>query len=178
MAMVRYVHDELRDVFSALAASAVNVAVMVSVRGFSPVRPSGLALLAGLALAFLAVYTLLRSSRLKWFSGVKQFEAAVPVEDTDAALPTGDSLRRHPIGLRLFAACVAMTLPLALLWDSWMAVFPLWPALAWLGRAVVCARWERRHGRLVWRGHLPEEPWELSVSRRPPTRTATDAPPA
>ncbi|WKX11800.1 hypothetical protein [Streptomyces sp. NL15-2K] len=60
-------------------------------------------------------------------------------------------------------------------WEPWVVLVPLGSALDWLGQAAVAAHWEHGHGKVVWRGRVHSRPWELSVSRRPPIRTATDA---
>jgi hypothetical protein len=66
------------------------------------------------------------------------------------------------------------------LWEPWTAALSLWSALDWLGQAAITAHWERgQHGLLLWRDRADSSrPWELSVSRRPTTRTATGAQPA
>ncbi|WKX11801.1 hypothetical protein [Streptomyces sp. NL15-2K] len=77
--MDRYVHHQLRAVVSILAAAAVAAAVVGVVRGFPPPKMNGL-LLVALLLAFVVVSTLLKATRIKWVSEVRDFEAAVPVE--------------------------------------------------------------------------------------------------
>ncbi|WP_446041975.1 hypothetical protein [Streptomyces sp. SID1121] len=71
------------------------------------------------------------------------------------------------------------TLVAALVLSPWLSLIPLWLSLDWLVRAGVAARWEKRNAVLLWRGHVPARPWELSYSplRPPPTRPTTDGPP-
>ncbi|MFF5963965.1 hypothetical protein ACFY64_09485 [Streptomyces collinus] len=177
MAVDRLVHHELRAVLSVCAALAVALTALGLVRGISaPDRPGALALYFGALLALLVVWTLLKATRLKWISHVRDFEKAVPVEDLDVALPTGRFLRDQPFSLRLFVLYLVLALPLAF-WEPWTLALLLWSALDWLGQAALSAHWERRTGLLLWRGHVGSRPWELSVSRRPPTRTATGAQP-
>ncbi|MFE6523866.1 hypothetical protein [Streptomyces sp. NPDC057794] len=176
--MDRLLHHELRAVLSVCAALALALAVRGLHRGFSaPDRPGALALCLGGLLAFLVGWTLLKATGLKWFSHVRDFEKAVPVEDTGGALPTGRFLRDRPFSLRLFGLYLALALPLAH-WEPVALGVLLWSALDWTGQAAVTAHWERRNGLLLWRGRAGDRPWELSVSPRPATRTASGAPPA
>ncbi|GGW90693.1 hypothetical protein [Streptomyces lomondensis] len=176
--MDRLVHHELRAVFSVLAATAVALTASVLFHGFSPPSDTGrLALYAAGVLALLLVWTLLRASRLRWFSEVRNFEKAVPVEDIDPPGAAERLLRHRPFSPRLFVGYVLGAVPLAL-WQPLTTGIFLWSALDWLSEAAVAAHWERRNGLLLWRGRVDSRPWELSVSRRPPTRTATGAQPA
>ncbi|MFC8140428.1 hypothetical protein ACFUKV_01455 [Streptomyces paradoxus] len=176
--MDRLVHHELRAVVSVLAATAVALTTVGLVRGFSaPSEPGRLGLYAGGVLAFLLLWTLLKATRLKWVGEVRDFEEATPVEGTGRPLPTERFLRDQPFSPRLCVLYLLFTVPLSL-WEPWAAVLPLWSALDWLGQAAIAAHWERRNGLVLWRGRVESRPWELSVSRRPPTRTATGAQPA
>ncbi|MDT9697849.1 hypothetical protein [Streptomyces sp. P17] len=168
--MDRYVHHELRSVFSALAVAAVCVPVTGVARG-ALVSASGLPLFLLGLIAFATVFTLLQSTRIKWLSEVLDFEAAVPLEEPPAETP----LRRRPVNPWLFTMMTAATLGFAFALDPAAALFPLWLALAWLGQAYLAVNWERRHGKTLWRGHDPDKPWRLSVSPRPLPRTATGA---
>ncbi|WP_031477490.1 hypothetical protein [Streptomyces bicolor] len=174
--MDRLLHHELRAAFSVLASTAVSVTVAFLVRGFPSVEPRTLGFFA-LLLAWLVVWNLLKMTRIKGFSEVRRFEKAVSVEDTRAVLPAHASLRDSWFSRGLFFRYFVPTLPVAVFWWPWVAVFPLMSALDWLGEAATVARWERGNGLLLWRGHVESRPWELSVSRRRPTRTASDAPP-
>lgn len=88
-------------------------------------------------------------------------------------LPTNGFLRDQPFSRKLFVLYLVFSLPM--FWEPWVVLIPLGSALDWLGQAAVAAHWERRHGKVVWRGRVHSSPWELSVSCRTPTRTATDA---
>ncbi|MET9680258.1 hypothetical protein [Streptomyces coeruleorubidus] len=176
--MDRLVHHELRAVVSVLAATAVTLTTVGLVRGFSaPPEPGRLGLYTAAVLAWIVVWTLLKATRIKWFSEVREFEKAVRLDGTDPALATERFLRDRPFSPRMFVLYTLFAVPLAL-WEPLTAVIPLWSAVDWLGQAAVAARWERKHGLLLWRGHVDSRPWELSVSRRPPTRTASGARPA
>lgn len=175
--MDRYVHAELRDASSAFTGTVVSMAVFAWVGGHLPIRPHGLPLVIGIGLAYVAASALLRGSWLKRFSSVREFDAAPRLEDTGAAPPAGVSLRRRPFNPGVLGFTVAFALPVALFWEPVLIVVPPRLASDWPARALVAARWERRNGLVLWRGHDPDEPGRLSVSRRPPTRTATGAPP-
>ncbi|MER5226158.1 hypothetical protein [Streptomyces flaveus] len=183
--MIRYVHFELRLAITALAALVVTVVVLLAVRGLSAWPDPWLwygppAVMA----AVLVLWTPLRMSRLKGFSMVLEFEQAVPREDPRGVLPTdGGRLFRGPFRpfLHFALALVAIALIPSLFWDPYLVFGQLYLAVDWLCKGLVIAHWERRHGVLLWHGHDRNDPHKLSytpVIRRPPTQTATDAPPA
>ena len=178
MAMVRYVHGELTVGLALLAATGVGVAVAVGVRDTSPLTGGLVGRVAVFVVVLLTLATLVRGTRLKWVGEVPEFEAAVPVTGADPAL------RRRPFGpfgLGRLSLFLVPSVAVGLLGVTWVLLVPLAMALDWLAKAAVGARWERGHGRLLWLGHDREHPWRLSyspVSPPPPTRTATDAPPA
>ena len=169
--MGRYVHQELLAALAMLAGIAVGVAVAVGVRDEESIRGGGLAVTAALAVAFLVVSALLRSSRLKWVGEVREFEAAAPKPGADA-MPRD---RVHYVRMAgLFALAAVFT---SYLGDA--VAVPLVMGLDWLTKGVVGARWERENGRVLWRGYNRDEPWKLSYSPVSPTRatrTATDGP--
>lgn len=173
--MGRYVHMELWAALAVLTGTAGGVAVGAGLRGESPVRGDAVEWVAALALGFLVVAVLLRTSRLKWVGEVREFEAAVPLPDNRPAP------RDRSYSVRLLVLFVVAALFASLFTDTGVALIPLVMALDWLAKAVVGARWEHTNGRVLWRGGFPEEPGKLSystLSPRPGTRTATDAPPA
>lgn len=157
--MDRYVHHELRSVSTALAVVALCVPVTVSVHG-APVGSSGLPLFMAALIAFVALFTLAQATRIRWIGRVQDFEAAAPLAEP----PTERSLLRRPLNPWLFAVLAAGTLGTALAWEPMAALFPLWLALAWSGQAGLAADWERRNGKILWRGHDPEKPWLLSAT--------------
>jgi hypothetical protein len=158
--MDRYVHHELRSVYTALAALAVSLAVTSGVRG-APMTAYGAGTFALALIAFTVVFTLLGATRLKWVGEIRDFESAVPLETAPAH---GISLRRHPLNWWLFTVMSVPTFVLAIAWEPWIALLPLWPTLAWLGQAWLAADWERRNGKVLWRGHDTDAPWKLSYS--------------
>ncbi|MEV0170723.1 hypothetical protein AB0I00_06290 [Streptomyces sp. NPDC050803] len=168
--MDRHVHHELRSAITALTVAAICAPLTVNVHG-TLFGPGGLHLfLAGL-IGFPVLLTLLQATRIKWIGEIGDFETAVALPEP----PAEKSLLRHPLNPWLFAMMTPVTLGLAFAWEPATALLPLWPALAWLGRAWLAAEWERRHHKTLWRGHNPEKPWRLSLTPRPLTRTATDA---
>ncbi|MGW5633271.1 hypothetical protein [Streptomyces sp. NPDC003832] len=164
--MERYVHRELRTAVAAFAAVAVSAPVTFAVRG-ELVDPGAVPFFTLGLIACAAVATQL--SRFKWLSRVLGFETAQPLEGP----PPRASLRRRPLHVGLFAVMTALTLGVALAWEPLVALTPLWLGTMWLGEAGLAATWERANGKVLWRGHDREEPWRLSVSPRPPTRTAS-----
>lgn len=173
--MVRYVHSELTAGLVLLAGTGAGVTVAVGVHDTSLLRADSVGRVAVFAVVFLTLVALVRGTRLKWVGEVANFEAAVPVSDAEPVVP------RRPFGLGRLSLFLLPNLAVGLLGFTWVLLVPLVMALDWLAKAAVGARWERGHGRLLWLGHDKEEPWRLSyspVSPAPPTRTATDAPPA
>jgi hypothetical protein len=158
--MDRYVHHELRSVYTALAALAVSLAVTGGVRG-APMTAYGAGRFALGMIAFTVVFTLLGATRLKWVGEIRDFEAAVPLETAPAEVV---SLRRHPLNWWLFTVMSVSTPVFAVAWEPWIALLPLWPALSWLGQAWLAADWERRNGKVLWRGYDTDAPWKLSYS--------------
>ncbi|TPQ17793.1 hypothetical protein [Streptomyces sporangiiformans] len=158
--MVRYVHYELMCSFVAVCAAAVSSAVAFSVRG-APEFEAGLGkTLASFAFlgAFGAAWGLLTCSRLKWVGEGHEFDTAVPLENPDAVLPTPGSELRGSVNGILFAFMVVSALLGAFLWDRMLALCPLMFAPPWLTRAAYAARWERRHGLLLWQGEVDDQP--------------------
>ncbi len=155
--MRRYVHHELMAVAEAVGATLVTVPVVFGVRGVP--RGEGdwraLALLA----AFSAVNGVLACTRLSWLGGEKrEFEDAVPLADPDSVLPTPRESLRRSIDRGFAVFLMLFGLVFALIWVPIMA---LWSVLFLPERLIKAAYgtyWERRHGVLLWRGHVPEQP--------------------
>jgi hypothetical protein len=173
--MVRYVHFELRAAIAAAAALAVTAVVLCAVHGL-PELPGTWWRPVAVVVVVVALWTPVKASRLRWVGRARAYEAAVPLADP----PTGDdSLRRRPLSPRVFVGFLGVSVTLSLLWEPFVTLVVMWQGLSWLSEGLIAARWERRHGVLLWQGHDEDEPWQLScspLSPRPPTRTATDAP--
>lgn len=174
--MHRQVHDQLGCAAASVAAAGVSLAVTTWVHDAPDVRVSDVVLAAALA----TLWTLLKSTRLKGIGMVRDLDATQPVPVPDTPAPTGSSPRRPLFQPRVLVPYLVAALGLSLWWDPWWSLLPLVGAADWLSDAAVTARWERGHGRLLWRDVDPDEPGRLgytTVTPRPPTRTATDAPP-
>jgi hypothetical protein len=175
--MVRYIHVELRAAIGAAAALVVTAVVLGVVRGLPDASDRWWWPYVAVA-CLVALWVPVRASRLKAVGRARTYEAAVPLEEPPAG---GDTLHRRPAGLGAFVGFLAVSLPLSLLWDPVVTLFLTWMMLDWLSDALVAARWERRHGVLLWQGIDEDHPWKFAYSRvspPPPTRTATDVPPA
>lgn len=181
--MDRLVHHELRACLAALLVIVVNAVVVGLVRGFPSVRIDDRAALgiAGM-LAIWALFTLLEGTRIEWFGEVRNYDAATPLAP-DTVLPPENFWHDRPVATRLLPLILVPTLALALFWEPWMCLMPLVLCLERAAKAAQVAHWERRNGRVLWRGRVEGSPWELSYSPAgPPTpapgETATDAPPS
>ncbi|GGL75072.1 hypothetical protein GCM10010129_18500 [Streptomyces fumigatiscleroticus] len=167
-------YRELRSTSTLSAVAAVSTAVTAAVRGLPPV-PEEAGAVAAVVVAFqvLRLLRLLVPVRQSW--KVRQFDAAPPLPDENTV--TGDSLARHPVVPELsFFFLLLLLAPALLWWPWWCWLFPAWLVTDWLGEAAPAALWERRNGKVLWRG---ENSADLYVSpRSSPTRTATGAPPA
>lgn len=175
--MVRFVHHELIATVAWVTGIVVGVTAAVVVRGSGPVRGDTVAHAAALVIGLFVLFTLAHASGLKHVSYKRDFETAVALPN-DVRLPRGGALHllfRLPYALLFLAPGV-----FAFFWGSG-SLFLALLATEWLGSAAVAVWWERRHGRLIWRGYVHNEPWRLAyspLSPPPPTETATDAPPA
>ncbi|MFI1360198.1 hypothetical protein ACH4TV_42430 [Streptomyces sp. NPDC020898] len=72
---------------------------------------------------------------------------------------------RYEVTCAILAVCAAVVGAVVvfgvdggLLWERDLALHPLLFASAWLARAGWVARWERRHGLLLWNGRVPTQP--------------------
>ncbi|MFB6963532.1 hypothetical protein ACFCYB_43115 [Streptomyces sp. NPDC056309] len=154
--MRRYVHNELTTVAEAVCAAAISASVVFGVRGIPKVDVGWQ--LAAAVIALSAVFGVLACTRLRWLGGEKRdFEKAVPL-NPDTVLPTlGESLRRS-LDLGFVAYLVVSTLVIALFWEPLVALLPLMFVPDRLAKAAYAAYWERRHGVMLWRGHVPDQP--------------------
>lgn len=168
----RFVHYEVTCAILAVCATVVSAGVVFAVEGV-PETPRGVGPALGLGLLFLAFtagFGVLTVSRLKWFGEGRDFEKAVPLQDPGTVLPTPGEEFRHCLNVPLFAFLMAAALGGGLFWERDLAFFPLAFASAWLARGWWAARWERRHGLLLWnartRAGLPEGDHALYSSVR------------
>lgn len=155
--MVRYVHHQLITAAEAAVALCVTVPVVFGLRDV-PVSDAEL-WRAGAAVALVLVISGLLSCTVGWPGSEKRdFETALPLTDPESVLPTpGESLRRS-FGWGFVGFLVVVGLVLALTWEP-LAVF--WPLLFVPVRMVTgayAAYWERRHGLVLWRGQVADQP--------------------
>jgi hypothetical protein len=168
----RYVHYEVTCAILAVCATAVSAGVVFGVKG-APEAPRGVAHAVAFGLLLLACaagFGVLSVSRLKWFGEGRDFERAVPLEETGAVLPTQGEQYRNCVNVYLFVFLVAYALGGGLLWERGLALSPLVLASSWLARGWSSARWERCNGLLLWSGRararLPEGDQHLYSSVR------------
>ncbi|MEU9878088.1 hypothetical protein [Streptomyces phaeochromogenes] len=157
--MVRYVHHELAAVVEVGVAMAVTAPVVFGVRGL-PQADSGEVFLALYLAGVSALFGLLAvSTRPWWLGGEKRdLESAVPLTDPKAVLSAPrESMRRSFHGS--FIVTVGLpTLAFGLLWDPWGAAWGIVFIPERLVKGVYVSFWERRHGVLLWRGRVEEQP--------------------
>ncbi|AVH57539.1 MULTISPECIES: hypothetical protein [Streptomyces] len=164
----------------AVCACVVSAPVAFGVRGIPAVVDDAVWKVILLMLGCNVLFGLLEASRLKWVSEVRTFEEAVPLDDPEILRPADYSLRHNLVDKGFLTVLLVPALVMGLTLSPWLSLTPLWMSLDWLMRAGIAARWEKRNAVLLWRGHVPGSPWELSYSPvrpSPPTRTATDTPP-
>lgn len=164
----------------AVCACVVSVPVAFGVRG-TPAGVDDTVWTVGLIfLSGSAFYAMLAASRLKWVGEVRLFEEAVPLDDPETLRPVHHSLRRNLIDKRFLSVLLVSSLVAGLALSPWLSLIPLWLSLDWLIRAGIAARWEKKNAVLLWRGHAPDRPWELSYSpvrpSPPTTRSAAETP--
>lgn len=170
--MFRFVRYEVTCAFLAVCATVVSATVVFAVEGV-PGTPRGVVPAIALGLLLLALtagFGVLSVSGLKWFGEGRDFEKAVALQDPDAVLPTPGEEFRNCLNVPLFVFLVASSLGGGLFWERDLALFPLALASAWLARGWWAARWERRHGLLLWNARtrtvLPEGDHPLYSSVR------------
>ncbi|WP_141698329.1 hypothetical protein [Streptomyces lushanensis] len=142
----------------AVCASAVSAAVAFGVRGIPATEDSHGRWVFLFLLGACALGGLLGASRIPHISEVRTFETAVPLNDPEAVLPGDDTVRHHLVDRSSFLLFLVPSLIAALFWSPWAALYPLPLSAEWLVRACVAARWERRHGLLLWGGAVKEQP--------------------
>ncbi|MGW1736370.1 hypothetical protein OG830_01935 [Streptomyces sp. NBC_00121] len=156
--MDRYAHNELTVVVEAVCAVAISASVVFGLRGVPRIDADAGWLIA-FYIALNGLFGVLACTRLKWLGGEKRdFESAVPLANSDTVLPTpGKSLWRS-FDWGFFAFLVVPCLVVALVWEPLVALWPLVLVPDRLAKGVYVTYWERRHGVLLWRGHVPDQP--------------------
>ncbi|MFF3378684.1 hypothetical protein ACFYXF_37745 [Streptomyces sp. NPDC002680] len=179
--MFRYVHYEVICALLAVCAALVSAVVVFGVEGV-PETPGGAdrAIVLGLVyLALVAGFGVLTVSRIKWFGEGRDFDKAVPLRDPASVLPTRGEGYRNCVNVLFFVLLAASAVGGGLFLERDLALFPLVFVPAWSARAWWVARWERRHGLLLWRGRIRTQPLEddqyLYSSVRQPEHSARNA---
>ncbi|MCD9876280.1 hypothetical protein [Streptomyces guryensis] len=161
---------ELASGAAKLAGTVAGTAVAVGTREGRQWSTADTQNAAIVAVAFLVIAALVRSTR---FGHRRDFESAGPLPDPGLASGGGETAVRSVFLFVLAAGLVYV-------WsDIW--VFVLLVASDYLAKAAVGGLWQRRHGKLLWRVSDEDGERQLAYSPLtppPPTRTATDAPPA
>lgn len=155
--MVRYVHHQMITVAEAAATMAVTVPVVFAVRGVP--RPDAEIWRVGAVLAaFFAVFGLL-SCFVGWLGGEKKdFETALALADPDSVLPTPRESWRRSFGTGFVIFMAVGCLFIALTWEPMIVFWPLVLVPERVVKGAYAAHWERRHGLVLWRGHVADQP--------------------
>ncbi|MFF9625211.1 hypothetical protein [Streptomyces griseosporeus] len=139
------------------AGALVASAAVFAVRGV-PTDVGGWRAL-GVSALVLAGIAGITCSRWKWVGfETRDFARALPLADPAAALPTP-----RPAAYRSFSGAQAVAagvtaLVLGLLAHPLVAPFMACAAVDDVVVALHATRWERRHGVLLWRGRVPQQP--------------------
>lgn len=161
--MRRYVNHQLMSVAMAVCASAISALVAFSVRGLPEMDDDHGWWFIQVMFGFCVFAGIVGALPFVKYSEVRTFRAAVPLNDPAAVLPADHAASRGPFDRNLFDRGFLLLLLVpsligALFWTPWAALFPLTLAVEWLMRACLTAYWERRHGLLLWRGEVKEQP--------------------
>jgi hypothetical protein len=172
--VVRYVHHQLITVAEAAAALAVTVPVVFAVRGV-PTPPEDFWQVSAALAVFLALIGLLSCTVGRRGTEKRDFETALPLADPDAVLPTPRESLRRSFTPGFVAYLMVVCLVLALVWEPLVAFAPLLYVPDRVVKGAYAAHWERRHGLVLWRGHVADQPLGdeqslYSSGRRPVAR--------
>ncbi|MFI6251962.1 hypothetical protein [Streptomyces sp. NPDC051016] len=172
--MVRYVHYQWAAVFEVGVAMAVAAPVVFGTRGLPQVEGAEVASLLCFAGASAFFGLLAVTTRLSWLGGEKgDFECAAPLSDLEAILPTPrESLLRSFDGVFMVIVAVP-SLVFGLLWGPWAIGWAVFFVPERIVKGVYAFFWERRHGVLLWRGKVEEQPLGKDQSLYSSPRTAT-----
>ncbi|WP_427920500.1 hypothetical protein [Streptomyces sp. cg40] len=166
-------HHELGSGLGWLSGYLVGAGVSVAVHGGLPVSVDTAAESVAITIGVFLVLALLHASGLRWVSMNRHFRAAGPLP-SDVQIPRSTPWS-GPVIIVFLPPCVMTYFWLA---DS---LFLLLLPVDSLALAAAAFWWERRHSRLIWQGPFKNNKHQLAyspLSPPPPTRTATDAPPA
>ncbi|MGW0712180.1 hypothetical protein ACWD4G_40605 [Streptomyces sp. NPDC002643] len=155
--MVRYVHHQLVTAAEAAFALAVTVSVVHVIRD-APQLAAGVWKTGAVLVAFLTVCGVLSCSIDHEGSERRDFETALPLTEQDPALPTPRESLRRAFSVLWFCSVALPSLTVALLWEPLFAFWPLALVPDRIVKALCAARWERRHGLVLWRGQVAGRP--------------------
>lgn len=157
--MVRYVHHQLIVVVEVGAVMILAAPVVFAVRGVPQAEGDKAAVLLFFVGASAFFGLLAVSTRLTWLGGEKgDFETAVPLASPGVALPSPRESWRRSFDPAFGVFVAVLSFAVGLLWSPW--------AIGWLVlfvperivKGTYALLWERRHGVLLWRGAVEEQP--------------------
>ncbi|MFJ7964538.1 hypothetical protein [Streptomyces sp. NPDC096324] len=157
--MVRYVHHQFSAIIEAGVAAVVTAPVVFGVRGLPQVdsKTVFVALCLIGAIGFSGLLAV--SFRSHWLGGQKNdFETAVPLTDPEAIVPTSRESMRRSFNGSLVVSVALVSLVFGLLRDPWGIAWGLVFIPDRIVKGVYVFFWERRHGILLWRGNVEEQP--------------------
>ncbi|MFG2026599.1 hypothetical protein [Streptomyces sp. NPDC048825] len=170
MTVIGYVHHQLKGAATAACAVAISVLVAYGVRD-APEEDYGFWQAFGGASAMGVLAGLVSVCPLKWVGEVSSYKSAHPLAESDAVPSRNVDLRRDLLAGRLLALITAPTLIVSF-WFPWFALAPLISAVDRLMQAGHAARWERKHGVVLWWGQVKGRPFagnRLQYSSAPRT---------
>ncbi|MFI6543144.1 hypothetical protein ACIBO9_07845 [Streptomyces prunicolor] len=140
-------------------AIAVTAPVVFGVRGL-PQAESGMLFPLLSVLGASALFGLLAVSTRSWWLGGERrdFESAVPLNAPEAILPAPRESMRRSFGGPFVVILALPSLVFGLLWGPWAVGWGLVFVPERIVKGVYMLFWERRHGVLLWRGQIEEQP--------------------
>ena len=172
--MVRYVHHQLIIMVEVGAVMALAAPVAFGVRGVPQVDSDKAAVLLYLAGASAFFGLVAVATRLDWLGGEKgDFETAVPLAAPEAILPSPRESWRRSFNAGFVVIVAVPSLAFGLLWSPWAIGWLVFFVPERIVKGVYALFWERRHGVLLWRGAVEEQPLAKGQFLYSSLRTAT-----
>lgn len=157
--VVRYVHHQLITVAEAAAVMALAAPLAFIVHGLQPFEGGNVAGLQCVAGASALWGLSAASTRSKWLAGERgDFETAVPLTAPEAILPSPRQSLRRSFNPAFVVIAALPSLAFGLLWSPWAIGWILFLVPQRIAKGVYAYVWERRHGVLLWRGAVEEQP--------------------
>ncbi|MFJ7948862.1 transposase [Streptomyces sp. NPDC096354] len=157
-AMVRYVHSQLMTCVEVACAMAIVTPVVSGVRGVPKFSSDQWPVLLSF-LGAIALFGALACTPLRWLGGrQRDFETAVPLANPEAVLPTPKEALRRSFDGGFVVVVVVPSLVVGLMWPPFAFFWPLVFVPDRAIKGIYVAHWERRHGVLLWHGHVKEQP--------------------